>query len=214
MSKFSSYAFTVRPRDGISDGDLQKFTTWAIKRSLHYYIVTEKTGHERHIHAGLIFRKELMRSNVCTLLKQLFKDWSVEEIRVLFNGVKVMYNNDFINKYMAKGDDTVVIAESLPEAGHLEKYFPARTPPKELSHKHSLKFHELEQLWYQHVPTWKEINPENCRHFLYDIMYNKRIYPVLECDKKKIQLSRNLSRWLKKESECLLKIDTNFENDS
>lgn len=202
-TKFTSFAFTLRPRDGITNADRDKFTAWAVKRSEYYSIVTEKLGSQRHVHAGLIFKVSVTRSNVCQLLKQLFSpSWSPEEIRVLFQGVKIMYNMDWIDNYLTKDDDTVLVAQCLPEAGHLESYFPSKPPPKERSPRCSIKFHELEKLWYEHVPTWKEKNAANCRHFLWDIMYNKRIYPMVEEDRKQIQLSRNLSRWLNKEDEC------------
>ena len=52
--KYSSYALTVRPLDGIDDGQIDRLSKWVVKNSKYYRLITEKTGSQRHAHVGFI----------------------------------------------------------------------------------------------------------------------------------------------------------------
>lgn len=201
--KFSTYALTIRPRDGIDDGQIAVVTAFIKKRSDYYHIITEKTGHERHLHAACFFKMSVTKSNLATLLVRLAKNTlrlTEEEIPVLRKGIKILYNNDFIEKYMDKNDDTVVIASELPPAGHMESFFPPKPAPPETrkKEKHSAYYWNLEELWYKHVTPTTEVNTINARHFLFNMMYNLRLIPVIRDDKQIVQTARHLTRWIKK----------------
>jgi len=201
MSKFSTYALTIRPLNGVSDDDVKSFTRFVTKRCTYYSIITEKSGSERHLHAGLFLTKSVTRSNVVQSMKQLFKHLTSSEQTVLFQGIKIMYNFDFITKYMDKDDDTVVIAQCLPEQSYLDSIFPKLPAAVKKVPKHSAFYHELESLWYKHTRPVEEANPVNCRHFLCNMMYKERLINVIRDDKQIIQVSRHLARWLNKVDE-------------
>lgn len=201
MSKFSTYALTIRPKDGIDDDHI-KLTMGFIRRTAEYYhVVTEKTGSSRHIHAGVVLKNPVTKGHVTTQVLRLFPLMSPEEKSVLRKGVKIMYNMDFISKYLDKDDDTVVVASSLPEAGCMESYFPPKLVPKDDTitvRKCSAYYHELEALWYKYQEPHHEVNTVTVRDFLFKMMYSERCLAVIRDDKSIIQVSRHLTRWLNK----------------
>ena len=130
--KFQSFALTLRPRNGVTDEQVKEVTAWNRKRSLHFHVITEKDGSARHIHAALILKTAVTRSNVLTVWQRLIKKFGLdtEELAVARKGVRVLYSNDFIDQYLNKGDDTEVIASELPEKAHLESYYPPKPEVK------------------------------------------------------------------------------------
>lgn len=213
-TKFSTFAFTLRPKDGISDNDI-KLTMGFVRRTAEYYhVVTEKTGSQRHIHAAVVFKTPTSKGEVCTRLLRLFPELSPEEKPVLRRGVKIMYNMDFINNYLDKDDDTVILGSALPEAGCMESYF----PPKPLSlegtkeRKCSIYYHELERMWYENRQPHHDVTTVTTRDFLFEMMYDKRCLPVIRDDKQIIQTSRHLTRWLNKLSSSTIELPV-FEKE-
>lgn len=212
-SSYRSYAITVRPRDGVTDDQVELVTKWIRKNCEYYRVVTEKTGSERHIHAGLILREARPRSNILQRFLQLFKNLTPTEKSVLRSGLKIMYNWDFINNYLDKDDDTIVVAENLPEAGHMESFFPPKPSPKvTTSKKCSLYYHELEALWYAHSTPGTDVNTERVRDFLFKCMYSLRCLPVIRDDKQIIQTARHLVRWLHRAKSSTIKLPP-FEDE-
>lgn len=211
--KCRSYAFTLRPLDGITDSQISTFSKWVRKQAAYYHIVTEKTGSARHIHSGFILHKDRPRSNVLQMLQRLYPELSVTEQSVMRKGLRIMYNWDFVNNYLSKGDDTVIIDSSLPEEGHLEAFFPPKPTPKEnTSKKCSLYYHELEVMWYKYMPVGSEVNTRVARDFLFKVMYAERCLPVIRDDKQIIQTARHLVRWLKKSEESVIELPV-FEKE-
>lgn len=206
--KFSTFAITIRFRDGITDDEVIKTTAFIKKKSEHYYVITEKEEDQRHIHAGIILKKPTTRPNLCTEFVRLFKnDHDSEELSVLRKGIKVMYSYDFISNYMTKGDSTVVIDSNMPEQHHIEHYFPA--PLETVKERHALQHHkmmkDLESLWYEHMAPHVEINTMNVRDFLFNMQYNERKIGLMD-DKKMFQVSRWLTRWMNKVDNCKLEL--------
>lgn len=208
--RFSSYALTLNPRDGVNDEVVSAVTQWIKKRCLYYHIVTEKTGTQRHVHAALYLRIQVTRSNLTTVwLRELKKfDFDTEEISVARKGVRILYSNDFIDNYLNKDDDTVVIESCLPEKGELTQYYPPKPLPTTTSRKRkcSAFYHELEELWHKHKRPLLEVNTENCRHFLFNMMYNERCINVIRDDKTIIQTARHLTRWLNHAHESTIQL--------
>jgi len=214
MSKFSTFALTIRPTEGVSDDDIKSTMGFLRRTAEYYHVVTEKLGSQRHIHAAVCFKTPVSKGEVATKLIRLFKEYSPQEKAVLRKGIKIMYNMDFINNYLDKDDDTVVIASNLPEAGHLESYF----PPKPLSleegkeRKCSVFYHELERMWYENRNPSYEVNTVTIRDFLFEMMYSKRCLPVIRDDKGIIQTARHLTRWLNKATSSTIELPV-FEKE-
>lgn len=205
---FRTYAVTLRPLDGISDSQVSTMAKWIKKNSSYYHVVTEKTGSSRHLHAGFVLKEARPRSNVLQRLMQLFKDLTPSEKSVFRSGLKIMFNWDFVNSYLDKDDDTVVVESHLPEEGHIESFFPPKPVPSEAARvkKCSLYYHELEALWYKHTTPGYEVNTINARHFLFKVMYSERCLPVIRDDKQIVQVARHLVRWLNKATESSIEL--------
>lgn len=205
MEKFKTFAFTLNPRDGVSTAHLLLIEKYTRKHCEYYHVITEKTGSQRHIHAAWILKSPVTRSHVSMYMKRMFSDLDPIEQKVMLQGLKVMYNKDFIESYMDKNDDTVVICSNLPEKGSLETYFPPKKekakPDRRLAYHQMMD--DLEKLWHSHVSPHVEKNTANARDFLYDMQYNKRLIGLMD-DKKLNQVSRWLVRWMNKAETCLL----------
>jgi len=208
---FRTYALTVRPRDGVTDDHVSRISKWVRKNAEYYHLVTEKTGSRRHVHCGVVLKESRTRSNVLQRILNLFKELTATEKSVLRNGLKIMYNWDFVNHYLDKDDETVVIESHLPESGHIESFFPPK-PVEKVSKKCSLYYHELETLWFKHVSPGTEVHTKNARDFLFKMMYSERCIPVIRDDKQIIQTARHLVRWLNKTEESTIELPV-FEKE-
>jgi len=196
-----SYAVTIRPYHGVDDDIINSFVKYVEKYCEYYYVITEKEDSERHIHAGLFYKKSTLRSSIAVTLCRLFKNFTHEEKSVLQSGIKSMYNNDFMQNYMKKGDDTVVILENLPEVATLDKYF-AEVPDRRKKGPASADpfYANLEKLWYKHKRPIEDCNPNNLRHFLMKMMNEERVIRVIADNRKIFQISCALSRYINKET--------------
>jgi len=212
MDKCQSYALTIRPLDGVTDEQIASTLKWVKRTCDYYHVITEKTGSERHIHAGLFCKNPKTRSNVVTELMRLFKDLTPSEKSVLRQGLKVMYNGDFIKNYLAKGDDTVVVESLLPEKGHMESYFTPKPSLKVKDNRKSLYYHELERMWYEYRTPGYEVTTITARDFLFELMYSRRCLTVIRDDRQICQVARHLTRWLKMLSSSTIEIPP-FESE-
>lgn len=208
--RFRSYALTLRPRNGVTPSQISTVSAWIQKRSTHYHIVTEKSDHECHLHAALYLKTDVTRSNFVTVWIRLLKtfDLDPEELSVARKGVRILYSNDFIENYLDKDDDTVVIASCLPEMRLLNQYYPPKPedPSQAKARKCSAYYHHLEALWHKHKRPLLEVNTVNCRHFLFNMMYNERCINVIRDDKTIIQTAKHLTRWLNRAEECTFEL--------
>lgn len=196
MSAYKSYAITVRPLDGathVHDDAIMKFLR---KYCEYYYAVSEKTGTERHIHAGLFMKKAVIPSNMKLMLRRVLPMLSDDERRVLNQGVKIMYNMDFITNYLDKDDDTEVLMNCLPEEATLDSYWPpSKDQQKAQAMKATDKFYaNLEFLWFQHMLPNTEISKQSCQDFLFSMMFEKRLIKVLR-DRKAILTTSEMLFW-------------------
>jgi len=68
MDTFKTFAIIIRPRSGVSDTDIDRFVKWVKRNAEFYYVITEKSGDERHIHFALFLKKRKKRSNVTQMI--------------------------------------------------------------------------------------------------------------------------------------------------
>jgi len=129
--RYKTYALTLRPRNGVTEKHVEGLTAWIRKRSEHYHIVTEKDGHAKHVHAALYLKVSVTRSNFCVVYARLLKSFGLdaEETIVARKGVRILYSNDFVTKYLDKDDNTEVVVSVLPEVSRLESWYPLKAIP-------------------------------------------------------------------------------------
>lgn len=196
------FAITHRPKDGVTNEDIDKLTDYVKKKGDYYKVITEKEGHERHIHAVVYMKEPALCRNVRRAILNLFPQLRPEEKMVLRQGVKVSKSIQWLD-YLDKGDSTVVIASNLPEESCIESYYPKRSETTHVPKKSAYYF-QLEELWYEYRREMLVANPENCRHFLFNMMYNERKIDVIRDDKTIIQVSRHLARYINKCKESVI----------
>lgn len=204
--KFTTFALTFRPRL-LDDDHVAKLAKWITQRSVYYHIVTEKKDGARHIHAALVLRKEMARSNLQTLLGRLFVLDPAERRHAWC--LKVWYNGDWLQQYLDKNDDTVVVSSCLPESRRLDSYFPpvpSSDKPVDKKTRCSVYYRKLESLWNEYQPPHMEVNTVTVRNFLFKMMYAERVIDIIRDDKGVIQVARHLTRWLKKLDESTIEL--------
>lgn len=180
--EYRAYAITVRPHGGVTDAQIAGVLKMVRRRCDYYTIITEKTGEERHLHAGLFLKKPEQRKYMNQCLKNMtcFKDLTKNEQFVLANGTKIMYNMDFVDNYMTKDDETQLIAAEPPPPGVAEQYFP---PPEEqekamraarINKAKNSHMAMLEEYWNEFYPD-KPKTMSNCVDHLASLMFEKRL---------------------------------------
>lgn len=169
---FKSFAVTHRPKNGISDEDIESFCVWVRKHCDYYYVGVEKEDTSRHIHAGLFLKREKPRGDIVKMLQNLWGLQGVEKY-VMSKGIKVQYDGNFIENYIGNPDkdgDYHEIMSNLPEARHLEGYYPKKNTElqskKRKRHLINAEYHRWEELWYEQNDPGVEKTFVNVRKFL------------------------------------------------
>lgn len=200
VQSYKSYAVTVRPRDGVTSDQIVKFMKWVRKVSTYYFVVTEGETTGRHIHAGVFLAKAMSRSNFSTALVRQFPELDNDEARILRTGVRIQYDINFIETYLAKDEEVVLISSNLPEIGKLEGFWPpAREQAKAKAAKAvdkyyaNLEFHWNESRGPSHEPT-----KDNCLDFVFEMMFKKRLIRSHDDDRKLKRVALTLRRYLLK----------------
>ena len=106
--KYNTWAITIRPTNGITNEQIECVTNWIVKTCDYYHIVTEKDGWERHLHAALFLKRDDHKSNLNNRILSIpcLKDTltGAEQV-VVRKGTKIMYDWNWINKYMNLGPE-------------------------------------------------------------------------------------------------------------
>lgn len=111
MKKFKAFALTIRPRGGIpKDGDLQKaLEKWLYKFSYQLFSY-EMEGKDRHLHAQIFSDDPKRRSDICKMLERIQAkhdpDWSPASKKVLQQGIKIAYNDKYLDYILKDTDET------------------------------------------------------------------------------------------------------------
>lgn len=222
---YQSYAVTIRPREGVTDEHIDKFCDWVIKVCDYYYVITEKTDKERHIHAGLFLRSCTTRSNLNNRILAIKGfDFDLTEKKILRQGTRIMYNSDFIMQYCQKEGDmydrSVQIIDNvshMPETV-MEAYFPEKED-KRMSKEFngSTWYVKMEQHWKdyeaegKHCVKW--IDEEHVRSFLHQLMYIDRKIEVIDDPRRLAGKVKSLVKFLEQEElQVTYHVDKDVEN--
>lgn len=120
-SKYHTWFFTVRPRDGISQYRIDLLKSWIEKQSF-WFCVTEGNGPTLHLHCCICFKNAKIRSNVINAVLMLKgMDFDHEEAAAFrsrnYKGrcnPCIWYNFDVVNEYLAKDSGCRIITQHLP----------------------------------------------------------------------------------------------------
>ncbi len=192
MSEFRSFTFTIRPQQGVPEnGDLEKSVINYITK-YKGFVVSEKEGHERHLHGQIFFEKPKRKFDVNKQLNLIcvrtVPEWDLAQQRVLHQGTKIAYNDDWFLNYTNKDCESTLLYTDLPGSPNIEYYPPEEEQRKVQARSNAVDkvFHHLLELYEEDPPIMEndEPYPEEVRFWLYDQMFIKRKLRVIE-DKRK-----------------------------
>lgn len=203
-----SFAFTVRPLEGVApDSDLEKSFRKLFDK-YQGFLVAEKTGIERHLHGQLFFQNSRTKSDFnrdfpVKLCKKHCVDWSPQQERVLKMGTKIAYSDDFFTEYTNK-EDSELLEDNFPIYNSTE-FYPSKEEQdkvKERANAKDAKYYALAEMYQNSenscIPTY-----ENVAKWLYSAMFVEKTIKCIE-DKRKINqtvntlteyLNADISRW-------------------
>lgn len=216
--KYLSFAVTYRSYGGVTDTEIHEFMKVVRNVSLYYYVITEKSDEKRHIHAALYLKTEALPSTFNQKFKRVLSRHCNDQtdLKVAYVG-KPMYNSDFLDKYLAKGDDTVVIQKCLPEAATLESYYKNIKRKRKAVTDHF--YDKLEMLWYEHRSTISNPTLHELSEFLGDMMYDARKIRVISDPRRCKSIIYSLRNYLTRHHDVpfhsnttLIDPDVNWSN--
>lgn len=180
----SSFSITVRPRLGLHNEYDEAVIKYITKHQYHAY-VHEMEHEARHIHAQIWIPK----SNQDNIRKALFRigekfdpTWDPASKKLLSGGVRIAYNDDFVEKYMAKENKPIM---NLPD--NTSDYYPSKEEQAKAMAKAKRcadpYFNHLKELWFEQFPGYNEIEPEillyDIAMFYYDQMFRYKNIAVI-----------------------------------
>ena len=211
--KYLCYAITIRPKYGVNEIDF-KIVDNFLSKCEYYYVITEKTGESRHIHAVLYLKKEQRISdfNRWWCRKYTTPDQKERGIYKYMFQSKVCYNDDFYEEYLQKDDETCVIQSKMPEKDTRLKYY------KDIVIKSKVidyQMDKLEKMWNGEEGKnygWNDTsqNPLHIRirkadvnsveRFLCNLMFNLRRIKVVQNATKMRRLCKTLVAYINRSS--------------
>lgn len=205
MSKFISYSLTLRPRGGITEDDLNLLKKITVKYCLYWFIITEKEDESRHIHAALYLKKETTVSAFNQMMKRVFEGTFLERESIwgVAYKAKPMYNDDFVSKYMTKGDKTVEVDSHIPDLVERCSYYrdiPTKKVGKQTGDPY---FAKLEKLYFEYCPKGKlapstEPTLQEMESFMCRMMFKERRIRVITDSRKMRRTCKCLRQYIMK----------------
>lgn len=202
-TKFKSFCITVRPRNGLH-GEYAEAVEKYVRKQKWFVYNYEKEAEARHIHAQIFFEEAVRKSNIQTALKRIAekhdKDWSASSRKVLVSGVKIAYNDNFMDNYITKENETIPMDQYNPPP-NTEEFYPseaeqnaaiaAANAADSLMHSLKCKFEEKYPDYQQHQKSLKDIGL-----FIYELMFVDKEHPVIADDRRRKQLVKALTHYI------------------
>lgn len=172
--KFPAIAFSIRPRGGVTECDIDKFQKFSKKYAKEFAIITEKEGDARHIHAIWFLKKPTapgdFRGKGKVLYNNFWPEWDVRgSVWEKAMCIKPVYSDEWLQNYMDKGDGRVLVESTMKMSlqQRMDHYVDV-LPRQEVHPNHCyLKWAEAFKKEYAHIvdPTRDDIEIFFTRHF-------------------------------------------------
>ena len=192
--KFKSYCITVRPKAGLHGSYAEAIEKY-IRKQKYFVYNYEKEDEARHIHAQIFFDDPVRKSNIQTALKRIAekhdKDWDPASRKVLVSGVKIAYNDNFMDNYITKDSEVETLNWNPP--ADTEDYYPSEAEQNAVQARANARdqyFHRLSELWHLRYPdyTVHSNTLKDIGLFIYDQMFIDRMIPVIRDDRQRKQI--------------------------
>lgn len=203
---FRSFAITIRPKSGVK-GDYDAQMTAYIKKQLYSAYVYEGEAESRHIHAQIFFdkpkRKNDVQKQLCRIAERTDPDWSTASRKVLVSGVKVAYNNSFLDNYMSKENECEFYNPPLKP----DEYYPSESEQEAVMARANAKddfYHHLKELWGDHelVSDHPSLQLEEVSEWVFEQMYVEKTIKTIPDTKRRKLLVQNLYFYLYPHNSC------------
>lgn len=194
-----SYAFTIRPKNGLSENTEEELIKY-LKKQHHAFAVIEGCEESRHSHGQVWFEHEKTKGDFAKALERIcertIEDWNAPQKKVLRGGVKFAYNDDFTDNYCQKEKEPNIIFNNPPE--DTDGYYPSQEDQnkiKESANAVDKRFHR----WlvdFKESKYW--INEEwtptlaDCARFLSYKMFETKEYAVVVEKRKRVEYCKCL----------------------
>ncbi len=205
-SEFRSFAFTIRPSNGVeNNGDLEKSVILYLSK-YQGFLVSEKEGHERHLHGQIFFEKPKRKFDINKQLNLIcqrnISEWNLDQQRVLHSGTKVAYSDDWYCQYTNKECESELVYSDMPTS--TTEYYPSPEEQNRVmarSHAVDKTFHHLKEMYEEDpvvVHNIKKNAPsqDQIREWLYVQMYVKKKIRVIEDRRKFNQRASSLYHYI------------------
>lgn len=202
-SKFKSFCITVRPKDGLH-GEYAAAVEKYIKKQQYYVYQYEKEAEAKHIHAQIFFEEPVRKSNIQTALKRIAEkhdnNWGAASRKVLVSGVKIAYNDNFMDNYITKENGTIAMDQYNPPP-NTEEFYPSeaeQSAAQAAANAADNHFHKLKTLWELHNPDYSEHQKtlKDIGLFIYNLMFVDKVIPVIQDDRRRKQLAKALTHYI------------------
>ena len=202
--EFKSYAFTVRPKNGLSSELEDRIISW-LKKQDYGFAVIEKDGEARHMH-GQIFchvprTKSAVQLSLERIQEALDPDWCPASKKVLRRGVKIAYSSDFIEEYLNKPDSKVIFNNPPEDEAPFYPSQEEQDKVKDQANAVDKRMHHISMLY----ETFSDDNPllegvilpeEKVARFLYDAWYISKTLPTLQNLRSERELMRRVRHYI------------------
>lgn len=172
-----------------------------LKKQTYSAYVYEGEAETRHIHAQIWFdkprRKNDVQKQLCRIAERCDPDWSQASRKVLVSGVKVAYNNSFLDNYMTKdGDHDWYHVPEKPD-----DFYPTESEQEQVMAKANAKddfYHSLKELWgdKELETTHPLLQLEEVAEWVFDQMYVEKTIKTISDTKRRKLLVQNLFYYL------------------
>lgn len=155
-SKANSFGITVRPLNGLSPETEKRITSWLKKQDYALAVIEMDGTPARHLHAQIWTQSAKTKSSIKTTLQRICKatieGWNPSQERVLNQGVKFAWNDNFYQEYLldnpAKPDPVNIIYDNIPE--DRTQFYPSLEQQETFKAKANAvdkKYHHLQELY-------------------------------------------------------------------
>ncbi len=149
MLGYKSFAITIRPKNGLN-GEYEEAINKFIQNHQYYAYNYEMEDQARHCHAQVFYDKPKRKSDVQKALKRIGlkhdPDWGPSAQKVSSGGVKIAYNDNFIDNYIQKDTE----AEEYNPPDDTEPYYPTEAEQEKVLNRATAKdsyFNNLKELY-------------------------------------------------------------------
>ena len=190
--QYQTFGFTLRPTDGVTDEQIDRFLKWG-KKLPGLFAITHKSGKERHLHTAFILDKPWYKSNLQLTFLRMYPELTDNEKVVLRKGVKLWYNWEFVDRYLTREEE-----EQEVIFNNLDGQEPPFPPPDDTSSKRPVNpwYDDREKEWKELYGEELPIDWDDVASFLNKRMYADREIQVIADPRLFANKVHSLYNWL------------------